>query len=53
LFLIQFNSADLYEYIVSGGRKILENYGYKRILVNTVERKEVFSRSLGIASDIV
>ena len=49
-----FHQFDLYRQIVSAFQSVLEvNYGYKRILLNTLEREETFSRTLGISSDIV
>ena len=44
----------LYNHILRYTRPILEEkYGYNRLLQNTMEREEVFSRSLGLSSDIV
>lgn len=44
-----------YDHIIQrSALKVLQpKYGYKPVLLNTLERAETFSRTLGVSSDIV
>ena len=49
-----FHRYPFYEHVLAKCKPILQElYGYRRIVPNMIEHKEVFTRSLGISSDIV
>lgn len=50
-----FEAYPHYNHIVSrSAHQVLEpKFGYKPLLLNTLEKAEVFSRTLGVSSDIV
>ena len=49
-----YQSYPFYDHIIKKSSKVLQSkYGYRRLLQNTIERKETFTRTLGISSDIV
>lgn len=39
--------------MVSKCKEVFKSFNYKRILVNTVEKEETFTHTLGVSSDIV
>ena len=49
-----FENFNSYRHVLERSKPILEGqFGFKRLLQNTVERQQTFSRTLGISSDIV
>jgi len=49
-----FHYYPFYEHILSRCKPVLEQkHGYRRLLQNTLEREETFTRTLGLSSDIV
>ena len=50
-----FESCQHYNHILSrSAQQVLEpKFGYKPLMLNTLEKAEVFSRTLGVSSDIV
>ena len=49
-----FEGAKFYRHTLDRSRSVLEgHFGYRQLLLNMLERKETFSRTLGLSSDIV